>query len=104
MISRRGLMLREAVTAHKRQRAYVRAHPEYEPDYRFGLRLARAYFGTRLARSAWIALRRGELGRGTRDVAILVRYDPRGAPGYAWRAGRHAGRKLLGRALGPLRS
>jgi hypothetical protein len=59
--SRDGLMLREAVTAHKRQRNYVRTHRESESDHWFGLRLARTYFGTKLARTAWIAVRRGEL-------------------------------------------
>jgi glycosyltransferase involved in cell wall biosynthesis len=61
MISRPAYMLEQALAAHGRKRDYVRAHPQYRVDYRFGLELAREYFGSRIAREAWLKLRGGKV-------------------------------------------
>jgi glycosyltransferase involved in cell wall biosynthesis len=76
--SRRGpvRMLRGAIKAQRRQRSYVKQHPVYKQDYREGLRLARRYWGTNLARHALASARAGEVRAALSDLATLGRYAP----------------------------
>jgi glycosyltransferase involved in cell wall biosynthesis len=74
-----GIMLRGAVRAQRRQRSFVRNHPDYKGDYEAGLRLARSYWGTHLARQAISEARRGEIRAAVRDLGTLSRFAPRPA-------------------------
>jgi glycosyltransferase involved in cell wall biosynthesis len=74
---RLGPMLRGALVSQRRQADFVRRHPEYRRDYRAGLRRARSYWGSRLARRAIAELRTGDLRGAAGDLGTLVRYAPR---------------------------
>jgi glycosyltransferase involved in cell wall biosynthesis len=70
-------MLRGAVEVQRRQREFVRLHPSYRREYRAGLRLARSYWGSRLARALVAKARAGELRAAGRELLTLARYAPR---------------------------
>ena len=89
-------MMRAAIRTQRRQRAFVKEHPDYERDYRQGLKLAQAYWGTKVAHQALARARSGEVRAAMTDLAVLGRYAPRaGAAALVRRAlGRdtaHAG-------------
>ena len=69
-----------AVVAHRRQRAYVREHPELEADYRTGLRVAQRYWGSRLADQVVQQVRAGDWASAAKGLRSLVRYAPAEAP------------------------
>jgi glycosyltransferase involved in cell wall biosynthesis len=71
-----GSGLRSAVLAHQRQRAYVREHPEYQAEYRSGLRVARRYWGSRLADQIVRQARCGDWPAAAGGLRYLVRYAP----------------------------
>ncbi|HWE80332.1 MAG TPA: glycosyltransferase [Gaiellaceae bacterium] len=97
MSRRWGSMLAKAITAQRRQHSYVRAHPEYENDYRNGLRVARSHWGGRLAEEALTNISAGSYDRPARDLLTLLRWAPRTAPRFVARAAMRAARRLLGR-------
>jgi glycosyltransferase involved in cell wall biosynthesis len=70
-------MLRGAVEAQRGQREFVRRHPSYGREYRAGLRLARSYWGSRLARAVVANARAGELRAAGSELLTLARYAPR---------------------------
>jgi len=70
-------MLRDTVRAQRRQRWFVRRHPIYNADYEAGLRLARSYWGSRLARQVIAETRGGEIRSALRHVWTLARFAPR---------------------------
>jgi glycosyltransferase involved in cell wall biosynthesis len=72
-----AVMLRGAVGAQRGQRAFVRCHPRYRQEYRAGLRLARSYWGSRLARGVLAKARAGELRAAGGDLLTLARFAPR---------------------------
>lgn len=72
-----GAMLRGMLEAQRSQREFVRRHPSYRSDYKAGLRLARSYWGARLARGVLAEARAGELRAAGSDLLTLVRYAPR---------------------------
>jgi len=74
-----GAMLRGMTNAQRAQREFVRRHPEYRQDYRAGLRRARSYWGSRLARQLFAAARAGNVRDAAGDLGTLVRYAPRAA-------------------------
>lgn len=80
-------MLRGAVTVQRRQRPFVSQHPTYREDYKVGLKLARSYWGSHLARQAISRARAGEVRLAVGDLWTLCRF----APG----AGTHALVRLL---------
>jgi glycosyltransferase involved in cell wall biosynthesis len=57
--------------------AAVTRHPQYESDYRLGIRRARSYWGTRLARQIVSELRSGRARAAVTNSATLARYAPR---------------------------
>jgi glycosyltransferase involved in cell wall biosynthesis len=71
-----GIMLRGAVKCQRRQRSFVRRHPIYKGDYQTGLRLARSYWGSHLARQALSEARAGEIRSALRDLWTLSRFAP----------------------------
>lgn len=81
-----SLGLVNAVTAQKRQRAFVDEHPEYEDAYRAGLHAARSYWGGHLANETAALLAAGDLRKGARNALTLVRLYPRGLVDLARRA------------------
>jgi hypothetical protein len=87
MRNRSALLLRSSLAVQRAQRDFVREHREYEQDYRTGMAVARKYFGRHLA----VDVRRklvGDLPGALRDLATLIRHDPRGATLHLWRARR----------------
>ena len=86
MKKRSAYMLKTSIAVQRTQRDFVRAHREYEDDYRIGMRLAREYFGRHVA----MDVARKAAGRDLRgalvDLAVLARYHPRGALPHLWRA------------------
>jgi glycosyltransferase involved in cell wall biosynthesis len=70
-------MLRAAIKTQRRQHAFVKENPGYEHDYRHGLRLAQAYWGTKVAHEALARARSGEMRTALADLAVLGRYAPR---------------------------
>ena len=70
-------MMRGAIRTQRRQRAFVTEHPNYENDYREGLKLAQTYWGTNVAREVLVKARAGEVRAALADLAVLGRYAPR---------------------------
>jgi hypothetical protein len=83
-------MLRGSVKAQRRQRSFVGQHPTYREDYRRGLRLARTYWGSKLARHALAKARAGEARAALTDLATLGWYAP-------WAGALELARLALGR-------
>src|SRR4029079_14231065 len=50
-------MMRGAIRTQRRQRAFVTEHPNYENDYREGLKLAQTYWGSNVAREVLVQAR-----------------------------------------------
>jgi glycosyltransferase involved in cell wall biosynthesis len=71
-----GGMLRDAVRTQRRQRPHVLRHPNYENDYKTGLKLARTYWGGKLSQRVIAHVRRGEVGPAVRELWPLLRFAP----------------------------
>lgn len=69
-------MLRASIAAQRRQQAFVDSHPEYADAYREGLRLARGYWGGKVARQMREHARKGDVRAAAGDLAALVRHAP----------------------------
>jgi glycosyltransferase involved in cell wall biosynthesis len=78
MTRRTSRMLVNAVSAQRRQRPYVDAHPVYREPYRAGIRLARSYWGGRLANEIMADLAERSHGHAARQSLTLARWYPRG--------------------------
>jgi glycosyltransferase involved in cell wall biosynthesis len=68
------MMLQGAVRVQRRQRPYVDQHPEYEGDYEIGLRLARSYWGARLAKQIAEDVGTGKIGSAARNLWTMARF------------------------------
>lgn len=67
-----------SVTVQRRQRAYVDEHPLYKGDYRNGLRVARSYWGTHLAKETITLLAAGSFRNAGQNLLTLARWHPGG--------------------------
>ena len=80
-----ALMLRQLCTVIRRQRVHA-ADPETRDAYRAGIRHVREYYGDRLVTQIRSRLRtRSSWRQVLADIAVLLRWHPRGAFVHAWR-------------------
>jgi glycosyltransferase involved in cell wall biosynthesis len=70
------VMLQGAVQAQLRQRSFAGRHPVYKRDYEAGLKLARSYWGTHLARQVMSQLGEREMRQAVRSLWTLARFAP----------------------------
>jgi hypothetical protein len=78
MTRRMRRMLVDAVSAQRRQRSFVDAHPGYREPYRAGIRLAQSYWGGHLVSEIMADLAERSFARAARNGATLARWYPRG--------------------------
>jgi glycosyltransferase involved in cell wall biosynthesis len=71
-------MLKETLAAMNQQRPYAKRDRELSRAYREGVRHWKAYYGDLLGGQARESLRERRFGDALREMALLVRYRPRG--------------------------
>jgi hypothetical protein len=89
-------MLKDTVRAQRRQRLFVSRNPIYRSDYEAGLRLARSYWGSRLAQRVIAETRAGNISSALRDAWTLARFAPRESAAAIARPAGGVVRRLIG--------
>jgi glycosyltransferase involved in cell wall biosynthesis len=89
-------MLRDTLWAQRRQRSFVKRNPLYKDDYEAGLRLARSYWGSRLAQHVIAETRAGQISSAVRDLWTLARFAPREGAVALLRAACGMARRVIG--------